>query len=177
MLRFLFILLLTFTSFNSLVSQTIYIKDSNLKTNSSLSIFEKIEILDSKDTVITGVFSNNTIAYSYKIFQGKPSGVYKVYHHNSTLKYLSVFVNGQLNGAWKEFSPNGKLIVSGSYYNGQKDGSWFYFNKKRVEVYNKGMASGRWRIDEGWSPRTLYKYKNGVLIDTKLQFPSKNVFY
>jgi len=177
MLRFLFILLLTFTSFNSLISQTIYIKGSSLETNSSLSISEKFKISDSKDTIIEGFYNNNTIAYRYKIFKNKPSGVYKVYHPNSTIKYLSVFVNGSLNGSWKEFNPSGKLIISGAYKNGQKDGSWFYFDTKKVKIYNEGVAAGRWRIDEGWSPRTLYKYKNGVLIDTKLQFPSKNVFY
>ena len=176
-LRFLLIIFLFLAAFTSAISQTIFIQEDDSETQAILSITEKLRISNSKDTIIEGFFSNDTLAYSYKIFKNKPSGRYKVYHPNSKIKYLSVFINGQLNGSWKEFNNKGKLIISGSYKNGKKDGTWLLLDKKRVEVYSDGTATGRWRIDEGWTPRTLYKYKNGVLIETKFHFPQKDVFY
>ena len=172
-LRTVNIIVFLLAFYNFTFSQTIYLSSDN----SSSCIHEKFEIRSNQDTIIKGFYKNDSLAYQYKLFQKKPSGTYKVYHINGRIKYTGVFVNGKLNGLWKEYSPTGKLIVSGSFNKGTKDGSWYYFDKERVEIYSKGVANGRWRVNQGWTPRTLLKYKNGVLIETKTHFPQNHIFH
>ncbi len=160
-------------SVTSISAQTIYIKND---VGNSL-IKEQKETLSSERIMVKGYYPNDSLAYQYQLFKKQISGTYKVYHRNGEIKYFSVFSNGVINGVWKEFDTKGKLIVSGSYKNGKKDGSWYFFKENKVEVFNNGVANGRWRIDEGWTPRVLHKYKNGVLINSKYQYPQKNIFY
>jgi antitoxin component YwqK of YwqJK toxin-antitoxin module len=162
---------------NTSYAQIIYYQLVSTDPNSQdFPIYQKYIIDDNKDTIVKGFFSNDSIAYIYKLYKSRPSGRYKVYHPNGQIKYFGVFVNGSLNGIWKEFNNSKRLIVSGSYKYGKKDGVWYYFDKKQVEVYNEGKADGRWRIDEGWAPRTLFLYRKGVLIKIKRK-REHNTFY
>ncbi len=169
------ILLISLLSATSVSSQTILIKNDSQDFENRL-IKEQKETVNSNKTIVKGYYSNDSLAYQYQLFKNEMSGIYKVYHPNGKIKYFSVFMNGSINGSWKEFDPKGKLIISGLYKNGKKNGSWFYFEQNKVEIYRNGVANGRWRIDEGWTPRVLYKYKNGVLINLKYQYPQKNIF-
>jgi hypothetical protein len=138
---------------------------------------EKIELNAENDTIIKAYYLNNdTLAYRYKLYKGKPSGLYRVYHPNGKKKIQTIFINGQLNGEWKEFDTDGKLIITGQYDLGLKEGSWYNFEKETVEMYRDGYPRGRWRISEGWTPRTLYKYEQGVVVKTKRHFLQKDVF-
>lgn len=157
-------------------SQQIILSEHNITLIGSYQISEKKEINALKDTIIKGYYKNDSLAYSYKLYHNKPSGRYSVYHLNGQKKYSGVFMNGKLHGLWMEFDEHKKLVISGYYDMGRKDGSWYYFKDKKVEVYRNGIARGRWRIDEGWTPRTLYKYENGVLVKTKRHWKKDNIF-
>lgn len=149
-------------------SQETYIFDGS----HALKVIEEVD----SNHIMKARYANGNIAYTYKLFHKHVSGIYKVYHPNGKLKYRGVFMNGVLNGSWKEFDDKGKLIVTGQYKYGKKQGSWFYFNLQKVEVYKQGIPFGRWRIDEGWIPRTLFVYKKGVLIRNKRSFAKKGLF-
>jgi len=154
---------LLFLAFSAYTQNTYYLTEPQ----SSTEIKQQIKLNSNKDSLVLGYFKNDSLAYSYKLYHNKPSGIYKVYHFNGQLKFYGIFVNGKLDGIWKEFDNTSKLIVSGNYKLGLKDGIWYWFDKGVVEVYKNGIKDGRFRIDEGWTPRTLFLYKNGVLIKIK----------
>lgn len=156
-----------------LFSQTTFI--ASTVNSSGAIVIETVEITENNDSIISAYYPNDSLAYTYKLYKGKPSGIYKVYFPNGKIKYRSIFMNGVLNGSWKEFSDKGKLIITGAYSLGKKDGSWHYFQEKKVEVYKNGIPKGRWRIDEGWVPRTLFVYKKGVNILTKRKIAKNSI--
>lgn len=139
-------------------------------------ITEHFEIDAHQDTIIKGFYSNDTLAYTYKLYKGHPSGVYKTFHMNGQLQHRAVFINTKLYGDWKSYDENGQLLISGFYKAGHKDGHWYFLDEDRIEVYKDGVKHGRWRINEGWTPWTLYKYKKGVLVNMKRHFPQDSVF-
>jgi len=167
----IFIVCFSFTIAYSQDTQVYYYQNTK-----PIAVTETILLNSKKDSIRQGFYSNDTLAYSYKIHNNKPSGIYKVYYLNGILKYRGVFMNGLLNGSWKEFNNTGNLIVTGQYLFGKKDGSWFYFEDKKVEVFKNGISTGRCRTDEGWTPRTLFVYKNGVLLRTKREYPKTKPF-
>lgn len=176
MYRRIYLFLLYSIIFSSVVqAQVAFIQFEN--NTCPIRIYEVKQVLLSQDTIVKGYYSNDSLAYQYRIYKSRPSGPYKVYFPTGQTKISSAFRNGHLNGFWKEFDCSGKLIVSGEYKMGRKDRSWLYFSDNKVEVYKNGKANGRWRVDEGWIPRTLFKYKKSVLIETKKHYPQKNVFY
>ncbi len=129
------------------------------------------------DSILTAKYESGTIAYHYKLNNSYPSGLYKTYHPNGQVYTESVWINKKLNGIWKRYDSNGTLLESGQYIDGLRSGIWFIFYKGNVEVYKKGRKRGRWRINEGWSPKTLYRYKKGVLNKVKRHYPKKNIFH
>lgn len=151
---------------------------TNIFTNAypQQKISEHFEIDAHQDTLVKGYFENDTLAYTYKLYKGHPSGLYKTFHLNGQLQHKAVFINTKLYGDWMTYDEEGTLIVSGFYKMGRKDGEWVFFKEKRIEVYKNGVKHGRWRIYEGWTPWTLFKYKKGVLVDVKRHYPQKSVF-
>ena len=147
-----------------------------LSTNSEYTISEYYELDAEQDSIVKAYYSNDTLAYYYKVNKSFPSGNYKCFFPNGQLQHKAVFINKKLYGDWMSYSEEGELLVSGFYKDGRKDGHWYYFKEGRIEVYKNGVKHGRWRVNEGWTPWTLFKYKKGVLVKVKRHYPQDSVF-
>ncbi len=158
----------------SLNAQTVVMQ---YETNQQYLVRELIDINNDGDSILKAYYLiNDTLAYQYQLYNNHPSGFYRVYHPNGKKKIQAVYINGKPYGEWKSFDINGRLIITGQYKNGLKQGSWYFLKDKRVEVWKNGEARGRWRINEGWTPWTLYRYQKGVLNKVKRHYPKSNIF-
>ncbi|MBN2669744.1 MAG: hypothetical protein JXR60_11000 [Bacteroidales bacterium] len=158
---------LYFLFFLSILSLTISGQEYIVLPNNQTLEVNIIYQIQGKDSIKIAKYLNDSIAYRYKIYKGKISGVYQCYYPNGQLYIRGIYMNGLRHGEWKNFDNKGVLTLTGQYLYDKKAGSWYDFQNGRVEMYREGEARGRWRIDEGWTPRTLFRYRKGILVKVK----------